>query len=72
MIDSGEQYYAPGVMDYLNGYPVFRANGGTINNSFYSARIVALAHTCDPDYVDSFTGTVNRMIGKVGISKGGV
>ena len=30
MIDSGEQYYAPGVMDYLNGYPAFRTNGGTI------------------------------------------
>lgn len=69
MIDSGEQYYAPGVMDYLNGYPAFRTSGGTINNSFYSARIAALAHTCDPDYGDSFTGTVNRMIDKAGISK---
>lgn len=70
MIDSGEQYYAPGVMDYLNGYPAFRnTGGGTINNSFYSARIAALAHTCDPDYGDSFTGTVNRMIEKAGISK---
>lgn len=64
MVDGGGRYYAPGVMDYLNGYPVFRANGGTINNSFYSARIAALAHTCDPDYGDSFTGTVDGTIGE--------
>lgn len=70
MIDSGEEYYAPGVMDYLNGYPAFRnTSGGTINNSFYSAHVAALTHTCDPDYGDSFTRTVNHMINKVGISK---
>lgn len=69
MIDSGEQYYAAGVMDYLNGYPAFRTDVGTIDCAFYGARVAALAHTCDPDYGDSFTGTVNRMIEKAGISK---
>ena len=70
MIDSGAQFYASGVMDYLNGYPAFRnTGGGTINNSFYSACIKSLAHTCDPNYGDSFTGTVNHMIDKAGISK---
>ena len=69
MIDSGERYYATGVMDYLNGYPAFRTDVGTIDNAFYGAHVAALAHACDPDYGDSFTGTVNRMIEKAGISK---
>lgn len=70
MIDCGEHYYAPGVMDYLNGYPAFITNGsGTINNGFYNACVSALVHTCDPDYGDPHTRTVNRMIEKAGISK---
>lgn len=70
MIDCGERYYAPGVMDYLNGYPAFKnTGGGTIHNSFYSECIKYLAHTCDPNYGDKFTRKVNGMIAEAGISK---
>lgn len=69
MINNGDEFYAPGVMDYLNDYPAFRTNSGTIDSAFYHDCIAALAYTCDPNYGVSFTKRIDSMIDEAGISK---